>query len=157
MVSILMPVDSSPEALEAVRLALRLRTHGLAFTAVLLNVQEPPHLYEVVLAPDAEVIEGASHDAGEHALQAAHALLDAAGVACAALVVTGDLAQQVVEQAELQGCDLIVLALQDHAVAHAVERHSRVPVLRVPHQPPEVDAQDLAELGEPVEAQAPAA
>jgi Universal stress protein family len=156
MVCILMPVDGSPEALDAVRLALRLRTHGLDFTAVLLNVQEPPHLYEVVLAPDAQVIEGASHEAGEHALQAARALLDDAAVAHTALVVTGDLAQQVVEQAELHGCDLIVLALQDHAVGHAVERHSRVPVLRVPHLPPEVDAQDLAELGEPAEALSPA-
>jgi nucleotide-binding universal stress UspA family protein len=138
MIRTLLPIDGSPEALAAVRLALQLRTQGLDFTAVLLNVQEPPHLYEVVLAPDVEVIEGASHEAGEHALLAAHALLDEAGVEHESLVVTGDVAQQVVEQAELQGCDLIVLAGCSHAVTHAVERHSPVPVLLAPVPPPEL-------------------
>jgi nucleotide-binding universal stress UspA family protein len=135
MIRILLPIDGSPQALDAVRQALQLRTQGLDFTAVLLNVQEPPHLYEVVLAPDADVIEGASHGAGEHALLAAHTLLDEAGVAHESLVVTGDVAQQVVEQAELQGCDLVVLEGSNRTVTHAVERHSPVPVLLVPHRP----------------------
>jgi nucleotide-binding universal stress UspA family protein len=153
MIRTLLPIDGSPQALDAVRQALQLRVQGLDFTAVLLNVQEPPHLYEVVLAPDADVIEGASHDAGEHALLAAHALLDEAGVEHESLVVTGDVAQQVVEQAELQGCDLIVLAGRSHAVTQAVERHSRVPVLLVPHLRPEVEAADLAELADEVAVQ----
>jgi nucleotide-binding universal stress UspA family protein len=146
MIRTLLPIDGSPEALDAVRQALHLRAQGLDFTAVLLNVQDPPHLYEVVLAPDADVIEGASHEAGEHALLEARALLDAAGVAHESLVVSGDAAQQVVEQAELQGCDLIVMTGHRHSVTQVVERHSRIPVLLVPHLRPEVEAEDLAEL-----------
>lgn len=148
MIRTLLPIDGSPEALAAVHQALHLRTQGLDFTAVLLNVQEPPHLYEVVLAPDAQVIEGASHEAGEHALSAAHALLDAAGVEHLSIVVTGDAAQQVTEQAELQGCDLIVMTSRHHAVSQSVERHSRIPVLLVPVPRPEVDAEDLADLAD---------
>jgi len=148
MIRTLLPIDGNPQALDAVRHALALRAQGLDFTGVLLNVQEPPHLYEVVLAPDAQVIEDASHEAGEHALLAAQALLDEAGVAHESLVVTGDAAQQVVEQADLQGCDLIVMATLQDAVSHRVVKHSRVPVLLVPHLAPEVDAADLAELAD---------
>lgn len=157
MPRILLPIDGSPDALDAVRHALALRADGLAITAVLLNVQEPPHLYEVVLAPDAELIEEASHEAGEHALDAARQLLDAAGVEHDSLVVTGDPAHQIAEQAALQGCDLIVMATLSHgallgrlqdSVSHAVVRHSRTPVLLVPHVEPEVDAEDLAALAD---------
>lgn len=146
MIRTLLPIDGSPQALDAVRQALQLRAQGLDFTAVLLNVQEPPHLYEVVLAPDADVIEGASHAAGAHALLAAHALLDEAGVEHESLVVTGDVAQQVVEQADLLACDLIVLAGRSQAVTQAVERHSHVPVLLVPQRRSDMEAEDLADL-----------
>jgi nucleotide-binding universal stress UspA family protein len=146
MIRTLLPIDGSPQALDAVRQALQLRAQGLDFTAILLNVQAPPHLYEVVLAPNADVIEGASHAAGEHALLAAQALLDAAGVGHESLVVTGDVAQQVVEQADLLECDLIVLAGRSQAVVHAVERHSHVPVLLVPQRRSDLEAEDLAEL-----------
>jgi nucleotide-binding universal stress UspA family protein len=146
MIRTLLPIDGTPQALDAVRQALQLRAQGLDFTAVLLNVQEPPHLYEVVLAPDADVIEGASHAAGVHALLAAHALLDEAGVEHESLVVTGDVAQQVVEQADLLACDLIVLAGRSQAVTQAVERHSHVPVLLVPQRRSDMDAEDLADL-----------
>ena len=148
MIRTLLPIDGNPQALEAVRHALALRAQGLDFTGVLLNVQEPPHLYEVVLAPDADVIEGASHEAGEHALLAAQALLDEAGVAHESLVVTGDAAQQVVEQADLMECDLIVMAILEGEVSHRVIRHSRVPVLLVPHLAPEVEDADLADLAD---------
>ena len=147
MIRTLLPIDGSPQALDAVHQALQLRRQGLDFTAVLLNVQEPPHLYELVLAPDADVIDGARHAAGEHALQAAHALLDAAGVAHESLVVSGNVAQQVVEQADLLDCDLIVLAGRGHDVITAVERHSHVPVLLAPQRRSDIDAEDLDDAG----------
>lgn len=149
MIRTLLPLDDHPQALDAVRHALALRTQGLDFTAVLLNVQEPPHLYEVVLAPDARLIEDASHEAGEHALRAAQTLLDEAGVDHESLVVTGDAAQQAVEQADLLGCDLIVMTTFQEAMSHRVVRHSRVPVMLVPHLAPEVEASDLADLADP--------
>lgn len=155
MIRILLPIDGTPHALDAVRHALALRASGLEIQTTLLNVQDPPHLYEVVLAPDAHLIEEASAEAGEHALAEARALLEAAGLACEELVVRGDVAHQVAEQADLQGCDLIVMATLSHgallgrwhdSVAQAVVRHSRVPVTLVPPVVQEVDAADLADL-----------
>lgn len=51
---VLLPVDGSPTALRAVQHAVALRDRGLALRVLLVNVQPPPTLYEVVLAPDAE-------------------------------------------------------------------------------------------------------
>ena len=50
---ILLPIDGSPTALAAVRHALRLVQNGLAAEFVLVNVQEPPSLYEIVVSHDA--------------------------------------------------------------------------------------------------------
>ena len=143
MPRILLPIDGSGHALDAVRHLLLLRDQGWPVDeAVLLNVQDPPHLYEVVLAPDADTIREASEAAGLHALQAAGDLLDAAGVPHRGLVVVGDVAPQVIDQADLEGCDLVILAgpgadeqraLWHDSVAQEVVRHARVPVMVVPH------------------------
>lgn len=60
---ILLPVDGSENALEAVRHALRLVDDGLRANFVLANVQEPASLYEMVVAHDAAVIERVSEAA----------------------------------------------------------------------------------------------
>ena len=48
---ILLPLDGSEPALDAVRHAMRLVREGLRAEFVLANVQEPVYLYEMVLAP----------------------------------------------------------------------------------------------------------
>ncbi len=53
---ILLPVDGSELSLKAVRLAVDLLRQGLSGTLVLANVQEPATLYEMVVAPDGEVL-----------------------------------------------------------------------------------------------------
>ena len=55
---ILLPVDGSELSLWAVRHAIELARSGLQARFVLANVQEPPTLYEVVTAHDAQVLEG---------------------------------------------------------------------------------------------------
>ena len=67
---ILLPLDGSEPALEAVRHALHLVREGLNAQFVLANVQEPTYLYEMVLARDAEVLERVSGSAGAHSLEA---------------------------------------------------------------------------------------
>lgn len=106
----LIPVDGSDLALDAVRHALRLVGEGLNASFVLANVQEPTHLYEVVLAPDVEVLEGASQGAGLHALQGAEALLQAAGLDYEREVVSGDPAHMLIDIAERYGCDGLLMA-----------------------------------------------
>ncbi|MBC7703468.1 MAG: universal stress protein, partial [Rhodoferax sp.] len=77
---ILLPVDGSEVSLKAVRLAISLLQQGLSGSMVLANVQEPATLYEMVVAPDTEILESVSTAAGVDTLAPAETLLINAGV-----------------------------------------------------------------------------
>ena len=136
---ILLPVDGSENALEAVRHALRLVHGGLRASFVLANVQEPASLYEVVVAHNAEVIEQVSEAAAEHALAPAQTLLSAAGFGFETETGRGDPGHQIVDIAERCGCDLIILGARGMeplegalgSAADSVLRHASVPVMIV--------------------------
>ncbi len=106
---ILLPIDGSEVSLKAVRVALDLRRQGLAAELVLANVQEPANLYEMMTAPDPEVLERVSQAAGEDLMAAAAALLNAAGVDYESEVGGGDPAHAIIDIAERYRCDLIVM------------------------------------------------
>lgn len=116
---ILLPVDGSDASLDAVRHALRLIHAGLRASFVLANVQEPATLYEVVVAHDAEVIENVSAAAGAHALEAAQALVRAAGVEFESEVGTGDPGHVLVEIGENYGCELVIMGARGVGALHA--------------------------------------
>jgi nucleotide-binding universal stress UspA family protein len=150
---ILLAVDGSELALDAVRHVVRLAHEGLRVSVVLANAQEAPHLYEVVLAPDAGVLESASEGAGRHALQTARHLLDAAGIPCIDEVAHGEPDRVLLEIVERHGCDAIVLGAGHEGalvpgrlgpVAQAVLHHAGVPVTIVRH----VDAEGFPDDGE---------
>ncbi len=147
---ILLPVDGSDLSLEAVRFALRMDKDGLQISAVLANVQEPAHLYEVLVAHDAELINRASAQAGLHALSAAKELLDAAGVAYEREVAKGDPAHTIVEMAERFECELIVMGARGTSalrsamlgsVSNEVLHAAGVPVVIVKAPEPEPAAE----------------
>jgi len=106
---ILLPVDGSAVSLEAVRFAIRMAQSGLASSMVLANVQEPATLYEWVVAHDQQVLEEVSAAAGAHTLEAAQALLDAAGIAYECEVASGDPAHTLIDILENFQCDLVVM------------------------------------------------
>lgn len=137
---ILLPMDGSPAALAAVAHALALRAAGLDAEFVLANVQEPPSLYEVIVAHDAEVIDQVRRDAGADLLRGAEALLDAAGARYESVVAGGQAANVLVDLAEEHGCDAVVMGAHGQGggdgaepgpVAQALLRHSPVPVTLV--------------------------
>ena len=137
---ILLPVDGSADALAAVRHALALRAAGLQASFVLANVQEPPSLYEVIVAHDADVIDQVRRDAGADLLQAAEALLTAAAAEHDSVVAGGSPAAVLVDLAEEHACDAVVMGCRGTgspegadagSVAAAVLRHSPVPVTLV--------------------------
>lgn len=145
---ILLAIDGSELALHAVRHALQLVREGLRASFVLANVQEPATLYEVVTAQDPDVIREVRASAGADLLASAEALLQAAGVDFESEVVSGDAAQALVELAESEGCDAIVMGAGGSgdlssallgSVSHAVLRASAVPVtfVRAPQDAPE--------------------
>lgn len=137
---ILLPCDGSPAALAAVRHALALAADGLAARFVLANVQEPATLYEVVRAHDAEQIAALKRDAGADLLAAAEALLLGAGAEFESQVLAGEPHHALVELAEREGCDAIVMGRRGDgaagpsspgSVALAVLAHSPLPVTLV--------------------------
>lgn len=140
---ILLPLDGSDASLEAVRHAIALVHDGLRATFVLANVQEPTHLYEVVLVPDAEVLAEASRAAGLHAIEGGEALIRAAGLEYECEVSSGDPAHTLVDIARRFGCDAIImggrgkgplrsalLGAVSHEVLHAA--HVPVTIVRLP-------------------------
>lgn len=144
--NILLPVDGSEAALDAVHHALALVRQGLSARCVLANVQEAPHLYEVVLAPDVEVLTQASQAAGEHALTQARVLLNAAGVPFDCEIGHGDPGHVLCDIAERLGCDLVIVSSQGEgllsgnrlgSVCQWLLHHAPVPVTVVHHSEPD--------------------
>ena len=137
MLTILIPTDGSDVSLDAVRHALFLREHGQNARYVLAHVSEPVHLYEVVLAPDVDVLHNASQAAAEHALQPARHLLETAGAEFSCEITTGDPAHELPTMAERCGCDLIIVSTAGAGllsngrigrVANALVHHATIPV-----------------------------
>lgn len=108
MLKILIAVDGSELALDAVRHALRLREQGLAARFVLANIQEPASFYEMVTVRDPQRLQGLSSSAGNHSLQGARQLCDAAGVDYEFEIGLGDPAHTLVDIAEQYGCVAII-------------------------------------------------
>lgn len=106
---ILLPVDGSAVALEAVRFAIRMARAGLETSIVLANVQEPATLYELVVSHDPQVIEQVSAAAGAHTLEAAQALLKESNIPYEYEVASGDPAHTIIDILERFECDLIVM------------------------------------------------
>ena len=142
---ILLPVDGSPQALEAVRHAASLALQGLKASFVLVNVQEPVSLYELMVVHDTEAIDRLRRAAGADLLAPAEALLEAAGLSYESEAAGGDPQHTLLELAEQYGCAAIVMGARGMgapalgalgSVALAVLRHSPLPVTVVPTPEP---------------------
>ena len=134
---ILLPIDGSPQALEAVRHAIRLVQGGLRAEFVLVNAQAAASLYEMAVAHDADVIDQVRSAAGADLLRPAEALLQAAGVSFDSEVVGGEPERALVEAIEREGCDGVIIATHGTggrfaalfgSVSGSVLQHSPVPV-----------------------------
>ncbi len=139
---ILIPVDGSDAALDAVQHVLDLRRQGLDVSCVLANVQDAPHLYEVVMTPDMDTLASASHEAAEYAMAEAEAHLKIAEIPFESEIGLGDAGPQLVEIAQKRGCDAIVMGSQGTgllgtprlgSVCQWVLTHATVPVTVVRH------------------------
>lgn len=146
---IFLPVDGSVAALTAVHHAVQLVRGGLPADFVLANVQEPPSLYEVVVAHDPVVLDQVRAEAGADLLRAAEAMLEAAGLSYESEVAGGDPGHVLVDLLENYGCDAVVMGAHGAgestaplgSVALALLHHSPMPVTVVrPPRPSGPDA-----------------
>lgn len=143
---ILLPVDGSDIALEAVRRVVQLAREGLRAHVVLANVQEPASLYEMLVAHDAEVLDRISAEAGVHAMMQAETLLQQAGIPYEREVAKGDPAHTLVDILENYGCELVVMGARGQgtlrsallgSVSYELLHAAGVPVMIV--KPPQED------------------
>ena len=114
MLKILIAVDGSELALDAVRHALSLVQQGLQASLVLANVQEGATLYEMVVAHDPQVLQEVSLGAGTHQLAAAQALVQKAGVAFESVVESGDPVNMLLDVAERFVVDAVFVGAKGH-------------------------------------------
>ena len=144
MLKILIAVDGSALALDAVHHAIELVRNGLNASMVLANVQQPASLYELVVSRDPQLIAQASEAAGEFLMAPARALLDEASVPYEVAVGVGDPAHTLVDMIESLGCNLAILGARGQgaissallgSVSQAVAHDSLVPVTIVRHAP----------------------
>ncbi len=131
---ILLPFDDTPASRAAVNHALALRRAGLQASFVLVNVQPPPTLYEVVVAHDPDVLDDVRRSAGADLLASAEAMLAGSGAEWETEVAGGQPETALVDLAENYGCHAIVMGAGEvgphslGSVALAVLNHSPVPV-----------------------------
>ena len=100
MLRILLGVDGSAGSMAALDHVLALVASGLQCQVQVVAVQEPVYLVEVLLPPDAEVLERWTAAAGRRAIDQACERLRGAGVVFESEVVTGDPAAALLEAAE---------------------------------------------------------
>ncbi len=105
----LIAVDGSECSRRAVLHLIALAGHGEPPEIHLLHVRPPVAGWEVRSFLNDEEIADLQQSAGEGELQAARALLDAAGVAYQARTMTGPVAETIARHADEIGCDCIVM------------------------------------------------
>lgn len=156
-VVVVVAVDGSAAALAAVQQAIDLAARGLPLQLVLVNVQPPPTLYEVVVAHDRERLDDVRAAAGADLLAPALALARAAGLDPQHDVIGGEPADAIVDFAETAGAGLLVLGHRGAgesaralgATAREVLERAPMPVLVVrPAEEPQQEPADAADAGD---------
>lgn len=146
---VLIPVDGSDLSLKAVAHVLRLVAGGLRAELVLVNVQEPASLYEMVTLHDRDALARVAEGAGKDMLAAAVATVAAANVLCVQEVLVGDPVPMLREACERHGCEAVVMGSHGKglvrrawlgSVSQAMLETAPVPVTVVRETDPDTEA-----------------
>ena len=154
MLRILIAVDGSELALDAVRHGLELmRRGGLRATLVLGHVQEEASFIELA-TQGADAVAEASVAAGRHLMASAVALVEAAGVPYETEIALGPVAATLVDMVENCGCDALFIGARGlgglrgawlGSGSQALVHQSPVPVTVVKHADPDDDNEGAGE------------
>ncbi|MCI0430656.1 MAG: universal stress protein [Rhodospirillales bacterium] len=142
MLNIVIAVDGSENALEAVRHGARMAAANTSIRLHLLNVQPPlPSAASSFVSQD--VVRAFHQDEGEKCLKPARALLDQQKIAYECHVAVGGAADAIVAYAEQKGCDHILMGTRGlgtlpslllGSVATRVLHLAEVPVTLIPRK-----------------------
>jgi len=108
-VRILLAVDGSSGSLSAARHVARLSREGLAAEVIVVHVQAPLLVVELLLSPDEEKLSRLTQEKGRRAVEPACAVLRDAGVPHRVEIASGEPAPRILELAAETGADLIVV------------------------------------------------
>lgn len=152
---LLVPIDGSDLALQALQHAIALARAGLHVELVLANVQEPASVYELVTLHDAEALAQVTQAAGEDLLAPAVQAAEAAGLPHVASVAVGDVVPMLLELLEQYGCEAVVMGSHGKGLvrsvlgssSHGMLERSPVPVtfVKPPPEPEQNPAEDESE------------
>jgi nucleotide-binding universal stress UspA family protein len=117
MLTALVPLDGSDDALAAVRHVIKLVKDREPLSIHLLNVQPPVHGdVSAFVAPS--VIRSYHEDEAARALSPACALLDAAGIPYRKHFAIGHAAPTIAAWASKLDCDKVIMGTRGHGAAH---------------------------------------
>jgi len=145
---ILIPVDGSRQALNALAHALYLHQEGLRAGFVLAAVQEPIYGIEMMLPANASLVDRLSGAMGERALAEAATLCKAAGLTFEREIASGDPAPVLLDIAESFRCEAIIMGARGRgalrsallgSVSQAVLQSANIPVTIVGHHAPPIE------------------
>ncbi len=152
---LLVPIDGSELALQALQHAIALARAGLEVELVLVNVQEPASAYELLTLHDPEALAELAVGAGRDLMAPAVLLAEATGLFYSETVVVGDVVPALLELIEEEGCDAVVMGSHGMglvrsalgSVSRGMLEQAPVPVTFVKAAPeseaePEADAAD---------------
>jgi len=149
---ILVPIDGSELALQALQHVIALARAGLDVELVLANVQEPASAYELITLHDPEALAEVAVGAGRDLLAPAVQIAAAAGLPYSETVVVGDVVPALLELLEEAGCEAVVMGSHGMglvrsalgSVSRGMLEQSPVPVtcVKAPSEP------EAAEAGE---------
>jgi len=151
---LLVPIDGSELALQALQHAIALARAGLELELVLANVQEPASAYEMLTLQDPEALAEVAVGAGRDLMAPAVQLADIAGLPYAETVVVGDVVPALLELIEEEGCDAVIMGSHGMglvrsalgSVSRGMLEDAPVPVTFVKAPPePEEDVEDVAD------------
>lgn len=143
ILKILIPLDGSERALNALHHAMHLHQEGLRASFVLAAVQDPVYGYEKLLPTDASLVDRLSGAMGERALAEAEALLNAAGIPFERKIASGEPAAVLLDIAQQFGCSAIIISTRGRgalrsallgSVSQAVLQSATIPVTLVNHR-----------------------
>lgn len=120
MLKALVPVDGSLTSLRAVEHVVKLVQGREPMSVLLVNVQVPPDSWEVASFLKDSEVAALQDGRGNDALDAAGALLDAAGVSYERCVLHGPVAGSIVAKAHEAGCDKIIMGARGESLLEEI-------------------------------------